>query len=314
RHPTRLRGLLRKRAFPASLAGRPAARDSPRRWNQYGSPAGSRGRRDDRRHLRDRQSHQGHRRCCRPVSQPDERMGRDRRPADHRGVLNPAASSTAEEQAQHNNPLEKVEEEHAVSAQPEHHSPQAGHRTGVTAPAGFRAAGVTAGIKPSGNPDMALIVNDGPDYHAAALFTRNQIKAAPVQLTKSLHNGTFRAAVVNAGNANACTGEQGMADAKRTGELVGNALGIDAADVAVCSTGLIGDLLPMDKIEAGVEALASELSTDLEAGTKAAEAIMTTDTVIKQAVYEGDGWSIGAMAKGVGMMAPSLATMLVFLT
>ncbi|TYR20215.1 bifunctional glutamate N-acetyltransferase/amino-acid acetyltransferase ArgJ [Corynebacterium urealyticum] len=201
-----------------------------------------------------------------------------------------------------------------MSTQPEHHNPQAGQRTGVTAPAGFRAAGVTAGIKPSGNPDMALLVNDGPDYHAAALFTRNQIKAAPVQLTKSLHNGTFRAAVINAGNANACTGEQGMADAKRTGELVGSALGIDAADVAVCSTGLIGDLLPMDKIEAGVGALASELSTDLEAGTKAAEAIMTTDTVIKQAVYEGEGWSIGAMAKGVGMMAPSLATMLVFLT
>lgn len=192
---------------------------------------------------------------------------------------------------------------------PQHTAP-----TGVTVPTGFRAAATTAGIKPSGNPDMALLVNDGPEFIAGAVFTRNQVKAAPVTLTKKNHDGQFKAVIVNSGNANACNGAQGDADALATAESVASELGIDAHDVAVCSTGLIGDVLPMDKVRAGIGNLTGGLSDSAEAGADAAEAIMTTDTVTKQAVYHGDGWSIGAMGKGVGMMSPSLATMLVFLT
>ncbi|KAB1551200.1 bifunctional glutamate N-acetyltransferase/amino-acid acetyltransferase ArgJ [Corynebacterium sp. 319] len=185
---------------------------------------------------------------------------------------------------------------------------------GVTVPQGFSVASTTAHIKPSGKPDMALLRNDGPDFHAAAMFTRNKVTASPVRLTQSHHNGQFKAVIVNAGNANACNGAQGDKDAATTASHVAQALGIDTEDVAVCSTGLIGDVLPMEKVLAGVDALVPQLSSDVEAGGPAAEAIMTTDTVSKQAVYQGDGWSIGAMGKGVGMLAPSLATMLVFIT
>lgn len=200
--------------------------------------------------------------------------------------------------------------DHGSNAQtPEHSAP-----TGVTVPAGFRAAAATAGIKPSGNADMALLVNDGPDAIAGAVFTKNQVKASPVVVTQQNHDGYFKAVVINAGNANACNGAQGDADALRTAELVAEELGLHPSDIAVCSTGLIGDVLPMEKIETGISALGSQLSDEVESGQRAAEAIMTTDTVRKQAVYQGVGWSIGAMGKGVGMMSPSLATMLIFIT
>lgn len=185
---------------------------------------------------------------------------------------------------------------------------------GVTVPQGFVAASTTAGIKPSGKPDMALVVNEGPDFTAAAVFTRNRVQASPVKYTRANNNGTFRAVVLNAGNANACNGAQGDRDAAATAQAVADQLSIDAGDVAVCSTGLIGDVLPMDKVLSGVEALTPALSSEQSAGHRAAEAIMTTDLVAKEAVYHGEGWSIGAMGKGVGMMAPSLATMLVVIT
>lgn len=190
--------------------------------------------------------------------------------------------------------------------------------TGVTAAAGFRAAATTAGIKPSGSPDLALVVNEGPEFTAAAVFTRNQVFAAPVKYTRGNNDGTFHAVILNSGNANACNGVQGEKDAEATAAAVGEALGIPATEVAVCSTGLIGDTLPMDKLLAGVATVTDEVqqvaASSPEAGLAAATAIMTTDTVAKQAVYHGEGWTLGGMAKGVGMMAPSLATMLVVLT
>ena len=185
---------------------------------------------------------------------------------------------------------------------------------GVTVPQGFTAAATTAGIKPSGNPDMILIRNEGPDFHAAAMFTRNRVVASPVKLTRQHNNGTFKAVVANAGNANACNGAQGDKDALTTVQYVADGLGLSTEDIAVCSTGLIGDVLPMGKVKLGVESLIPALTADVAAGNAAAEAIMTTDTVAKESVYHGEGWSIGAMGKGVGMMAPSLATMLVFIT
>jgi glutamate N-acetyltransferase/amino-acid N-acetyltransferase len=198
------------------------------------------------------------------------------------------------------------------------HSTTSTGTTGVTAAAGFRAAATTAGIKPSGKPDMALVVNDGPEYTAAAVFTRNRVVASPVKLTRANNNGTFRAVVLNAGNANACNGEQGDRDAAATADAVADRLGVDASDVAVCSTGLIGDTLPMDKVLSGVDTLTTDIrgdaATSPEAAGAAAEAIMTTDLVSKQAVFHGDGWTLGGMGKGVGMMAPSLATMLIVLT
>ena len=183
----------------------------------------------------------------------------------------------------------------------------------VTAPAGFRAAGVTAGLKPSGRPDVALVVNDGPDHHAAAVFTGNRVEAAPVTWSRQvLVDGRVDAVVLNSGGANACTGPRGFADTHATAEHLAQALGISAGDVAVCSTGLIGELLPMDLLTAGVSGAAASLSA--HGGTDAAEAIRTTDTVSKQILVERDGWSVGGMAKGAGMLAPALATMLVVVT
>ena len=187
---------------------------------------------------------------------------------------------------------------------------------GVTVPQGFSAASITAGIKPSGNPDMALVVNQGPRFDAAAVFTRNRVVAAPVKVTQAaLKDGNpneLKAAVFNAGNANACNGAQGMTDAKKMAEDTALALGVDVSDIAVCSTGLIGELMPMDKVHGGIDKLAKNLGTEHGAG--AAAAIMTTDTVPKQTVVHGQGWTVGGMGKGVGMMAPSLATMLVCIT
>jgi glutamate N-acetyltransferase/amino-acid N-acetyltransferase len=183
----------------------------------------------------------------------------------------------------------------------------------VTVPAGFRAAGVTAGLKASGAPDLALVVNDGPDHHGAAVFTSNRVEAAPVTWSRQVvADGRVDAVVLNSGGANACTGAQGFADTHRTAEHVADVLGLSAGDVVVCSTGLIGELLPMPKLLAGVDAAAAALARD--GGADAARAIMTTDTVPKTGVAEGAGWSVGGMAKGAGMLAPALATMLVVVT
>ena len=185
---------------------------------------------------------------------------------------------------------------------------------GVTAAAGFRAAGVAAGLKASGGPDVALLVNDGPRHDAAAVFTSNRIKAAPVLWTaQCAREGRFRAVVLNSGGANACTGPQGFADTHQTAEHVAEHLGVAPIEVAVCSTGLIGELLPMQALLAGTDAAVAALSS--EGGLAAAEAIMTTDSVPKLASEPHEqGWTVGGMAKGAGMLAPGLATMLVVLT
>ncbi|MBA4083874.1 MAG: bifunctional ornithine acetyltransferase/N-acetylglutamate synthase [Kytococcus sp.] len=183
----------------------------------------------------------------------------------------------------------------------------------TTTPAGFRASGVTAGLKASGRPDVAVVVNDGPDHHAAAVFTTNRVEAAPVTWSRQVVvDGRADAVVLNSGGANACTGAQGFQDTHATAEHTAAALGVAAGDVVVCSTGLIGELLPMERLTAGVTAAAAAL-TD-EGGAAAAEAIMTTDTVPKTATATRDGWSVGGMAKGAGMLAPALATMLVVVT
>ncbi|WP_030413078.1 bifunctional glutamate N-acetyltransferase/amino-acid acetyltransferase ArgJ [Streptomyces sp. NRRL S-1448] len=183
----------------------------------------------------------------------------------------------------------------------------------VTAAKGFRAAGIAAGIKDSGNPDLALVVNNGPRQAAAGVFTSNRVKAAPVLWSEQvLKGGTVSAVVLNSGGANACTGPKGFQDTHATAEKVAEVLDLNAGEVAVASTGLIGVLLPMDKLLPGVETAAAQLSE--HGGEKAAIAIKTTDTVHKTAVHEGDGWTVGGMAKGAGMLAPGLATMLVVLT
>ena len=184
----------------------------------------------------------------------------------------------------------------------------------VTAAQGFTAAGVAAGIKRSGGPDLALVVNHGPRLAAAGVFTANRVKAAPVLWTQAvLSGGTVSAVVLNSGGANACTGPLGFQDTHATAEKAAEALpGHSAGEVAVASTGLIGVRLPMDRVLAGVEKAAGALSA--HGGEKAALAIKTTDTVHKTAVVEGGGWTVGGMAKGAGMLAPGLATMLVVLT
>jgi glutamate N-acetyltransferase/amino-acid N-acetyltransferase len=183
----------------------------------------------------------------------------------------------------------------------------------VTAAKGFTAAGVAAGIKENGNPDLALVVNNGPRLSAAGVFTSNRVKAAPVLWSEQvLKGGLVSAVVLNSGGANACTGPLGFQDTHATAEKAAEVLGLNAGEVAVASTGLIGVRLPMDKLLPGVEKAAGELSA--HGGEKAAIAIKTTDTVHKTAVVEGDGWTVGGMAKGAGMLAPGLATMLVVLT
>ena len=183
----------------------------------------------------------------------------------------------------------------------------------VTAPLGFRAAGVAAGLKRSGRPDVALVVNDGPDHVAAAVFTSNRVVAAPVVWSRqAVADGVAHAVVLNSGGANACTGPEGFLDAHRTAEQVGATLGVSAGDVLVCSTGLIGDRLRMDLLLPGVVAATTALAAG--GGAAAAQAIMTTDSVPKTVHIEGAGWSVGGMAKGAGMLAPGLATMLCVLT
>jgi len=222
----------------------------------------------------------------------------------------------------------------------------------VTAPLGFRAAGVTAGLKQSGQPDVAVVLNDGPSWSAAAVFTTNRVQAAPVTWTRQVvKGGRVRAVVLNSGGANACTGPLGFQDTHATAEHLAAALGeVGAGEIAVCSTGLIGERLPMDKLLPGVDAAVAEASR--AGGLAAADAIRTTDTVVKIAfrrVASGGrppqtppllggnlspqapsaqapsaqapsaqapsaAWTIGGMAKGAGMLAPGLATMLCVLT
>ena len=201
----------------------------------------------------------------------------------------------------------------------------------VTAASGFLAYGLAAGLKSSGSKDLALVINTGPDYAAAGVFTTNRVKAAPVVWSEQvLTDGQLRAVILNSGGANACTGPEGFADTHRTAELLADALrraqgtesvqgtarsaqaDIGPIDIAVCSTGLIGVRLPMDKVAAGINDLVPLVRPD--GGQAAAEAILTTDSVTKQASYSDEGWSIGGMAKGAGMLAPGLATMLVVLT
>jgi len=186
---------------------------------------------------------------------------------------------------------------------------------GVTAAAGFRAAGVTAGLKTSGRPDVALVVNDGPDVAAAAVFTSNRAQAHPVIWSRQVvGDGVARAVVLNSGGANCFTGPFGFQTTHMTAEAVGAALGIGAGDVVVCSTGLIGvgDQTFRDGVLRGVDLASAALSAD--GGPDAATAIMTTDTKPKQSVATEDGWTVGGMAKGAGMLAPGLATMLVVIT
>jgi glutamate N-acetyltransferase/amino-acid N-acetyltransferase len=183
----------------------------------------------------------------------------------------------------------------------------------VTLAKGFLAAGVKAGLKKSGAKDFALVQNLGPSFSAAAVFTSNRCQANPVIWSKeAIKDGLLTATVLNSGGANCYTGAQGFQTTHATAERVARALGCSAGDVLVCSTGLIGEQLDRDKILAGVDASAASLSED--GGLAAAEAIMTTDSVSKTASAEGSGWVIGGMAKGAGMLAPGLATMLVVIT
>jgi glutamate N-acetyltransferase/amino-acid N-acetyltransferase len=183
----------------------------------------------------------------------------------------------------------------------------------VTHPQGFEAAGIAAGIKRSGALDLALVVNRGPSQQAAVVFTSNRAQANPIIWSKQVAaDGIVSAIVLNSGGANCFTGPEGFQVTHRTAEAVASGLGIAAGDVLVCSTGLIGDQLDGEVLEEGVVSAIARLSSD--GGDDAARAIMTTDTTPKQVVVEGDGWSIGGIAKGAGMLAPGLATMLVVVT
>lgn len=183
----------------------------------------------------------------------------------------------------------------------------------ITTPRGFRAAGVAAGLKSTGKSDVALVVNDGPLDVTAAVFTTNRVFAAPVAWSRDVvRNGRANAVVLNSGGANACTGSEGLADSQSTAEHVAGLLDFAATDVLVCSTGLIGVRLPMEKLLIGVDEAVAALSDS--GGAQAAEAIMTTDTIPKTSTVTGAGWSVGGMAKGAGMLAPGMATMLSVIT
>ena len=183
----------------------------------------------------------------------------------------------------------------------------------ITTPAGFRASGVAAGLKSTGADDVALVVNDGPTHDSASVFTANRCKANPILWSQEVvKDGVVRAVVLNSGGANCYTGPEGFQTTHAVAERVADHVGIGANDVVVCSTGLIGLTNPREQVLAGVDAAYAALHDD--GGDAAAHAIMTTDSVSKQAVVEGAGWSIGGMAKGAGMLAPQLATMLVVLT
>ena len=183
----------------------------------------------------------------------------------------------------------------------------------VSFPDGFRAAGVASGLKASGNKDVALVVNDGPKHAAAAVFTSNRCKANPILWSQEvIRSGLARAIILNSGGANCYTGPKGFQTTHATAEKVGELLGVGAAEILVCSTGLIGEQLDRDKLLSGAQEAFSTL--DADGGASAAEAIMTTDTVPKLATRQGSGYRLGGMAKGAGMLAPALATMLVVIT
>ena len=176
-------------------------------------------------------------------------------------------------------------------------------------PKGFRGSGISAGLKSSGKKDLALIVNDGPDLVASAVFTSNQVVAAPVIWTREVIKDNEMAAVLlNSGGANACTGPEGFADTHKSAELVATKLGISASDVGICSTGLIGVRLPMKNLLSGIDLASKSLSEN--SLLHAAEAIMTTDSVPKIARAVEGSFEVVGIAKGAGMLAPSLATML----
>lgn len=183
----------------------------------------------------------------------------------------------------------------------------------VTAPAGFEAAGIAAGLKRSGALDLAVVVNRGPSHAAAAVFTSNRAKANPILWSEqAIADGQAAAIVLNSGGANCFTGPEGFQVTHHTAETAGAALGVSSADVLVCSTGLIGEQLDIEIVEEGVLSAIARLTPG--GGEDAARAIMTTDTKPKTVVVEGDGWRVGGIAKGAGMLAPGLATMLVVLT
>jgi glutamate N-acetyltransferase/amino-acid N-acetyltransferase len=185
----------------------------------------------------------------------------------------------------------------------------------ITAPAGFAATGVAAGLKSTGARDVAVVRNLGPLQNAAAVFTSNRCKANPVLWSeRAVADGVVSAVVLNSGGANCYTGSEGFQTSHATAEAAAESLGISAGDVLICSTGLIGEQLNRHALLDGVARATSALTADGDGGLAAAEAIMTTDTHAKQALVSGDGWSIGGMAKGAGMLAPGLATMLVVLT
>ena len=183
----------------------------------------------------------------------------------------------------------------------------------VTAAKGFLASGVSAGLKSSGKKDVALIFNQGPNYDAAAVFTSNKVKAAPVIWTQEvIKNKKLKAVVLNSGGANACTGPDGFADTHKSAEHVADLLSIGAIEVGVCSTGLIGNRIDMPKLINGIEQAHQHLKNN--GGDDAAEAIITTDSHKKTAKLENQGWNIGAIIKGAGMLAPDMATMLCVIT
>jgi glutamate N-acetyltransferase/amino-acid N-acetyltransferase len=176
-------------------------------------------------------------------------------------------------------------------------------------PLGFRSASIAAGLKSTGALDLTLIENQGPHFTSAAVFTTNKVVAAPVTWSRQVaKGGTVRAVVLNSGGANACTGPQGFSDTHRTAEHVGQLLNVSSAEVVVCSTGLIGELLPMDKIIRGLDSIAKNLSSD--GLQSSAQAIMTTDSVPKISSTSVEGTQFAGIAKGAGMLAPALATML----
>jgi glutamate N-acetyltransferase/amino-acid N-acetyltransferase len=183
----------------------------------------------------------------------------------------------------------------------------------VTAPLGFRAAGVAAGIKESGGRDVAVVLNDGPSRAAAGVFTANRVKAAPVLWTQQvIQGGRVRAVLLNSGGANACTGPDGFADTHASAEHLAENLADSAAEIAICSTGLIGERLPLDRLLAGSDTAVSQAARG--GGLSAADAIRTTDTVAKISFTRVGDYTVGGMAKGAGMLAPALATMLTVLT
>ena len=185
----------------------------------------------------------------------------------------------------------------------------------VTAATGFSAAGVRAGLKASGRPDVALVVNNGPLAVAAGVFTTNRVVAAPVVWSRqAVADGVARAVILNSGSANACTGQRGTADTADTAARIAELLGCQAEEVLVCSTGVIGEPLPMAALLGGAAEAAASLETTSRAAHEAACAIMTTDTVPKEDALDAGGWTIGGMIKGGGMLAPGMATMLAVLT